>query len=102
MILNEFGFAEIVKHGFLLRYGFQNSYPSVEILVKVVCNRIISIKIKLSDTVENLKARVEQIDGYPSRNLRYIFDDGQTLEDGRTLQSYNRFKDKTVVHALPR
>ena len=61
MVLNEFGLSEIVKHGLLLRYGFQNTLA--QIFVKSMTGKIFTIKIKLSATVKDLKAKIEAKEG---------------------------------------
>ena len=98
MVLNDFGLSEIVKHGFLMRFGLQNSL--VKIFFKTLTGKIVPIEIKLSDTVATLKAKYQDKEGVPPDQQRIIFEEMQLLEDGRTLQDNNIQNESTLRMAL--
>lgn len=59
--------------------------------------KTISLEVKSSDTVENLKAKIQEITGVPPYKQRFLFAGKELLEDDRTLADYNIHTESTLT-----
>ena len=72
------------------------SQDGMQIFAKTLTGKTITLDVVASDTIENVKSKIQDMKGYSPEQQQLTFS-GKPLEDGHTLSDYNIKRESTLL-----